>query len=59
MWRLGGFEILLILAVVLLIFGPSKLPSLGKGLAQFFKNFKGEIKDVEKETKDLEEHLKG
>jgi sec-independent protein translocase protein TatA len=34
----------LILAVALLVFGPSKLPELGKGLAQGIKNFKDAIK---------------
>ncbi len=50
--RLGPWEIAAILAVALLIFGPSKLPSLGKGLAEFFKNFKKGVKEVEKEADD-------
>jgi sec-independent protein translocase protein TatA len=37
-------HLLLILAVALLVFGPSKLPELGKGLAQGIKNFKDAIK---------------
>lgn len=51
--RLGPWEIAAILAVALLIFGPSKLPSLGKGLAEFFKNFKKGVKEVEKETEEV------
>jgi sec-independent protein translocase protein TatA len=38
--KLGLPEILLILAVALLIFGPSKLADLGKGLGEGIKNFK-------------------
>jgi len=37
-------HLLIILAVALLVFGPSKLPELGKGLAQGIKNFKDAIK---------------
>lgn len=46
--KLGLPEILLILAIALLIFGPSKLADLGKGLGEGIKNFKsavGENKD--------------
>ena len=53
MFRLGTWEIVAILAVVLLIFGPSKLPSLGRGVGEFFKNLKKGVKDVEKETDKL------
>jgi len=38
--NLGGFEILLILAVVLLLFGAKKLPELAKGLGQGIREFK-------------------
>ena len=38
--RLGFGEILLILAVALLIFGPSKLPQLGEALGKGIRNFK-------------------
>lgn len=50
--KLGLPEILLLLAIALLIFGPSKLADLGKGLGEGIKNFKsavGNEKD-EKET---------
>ncbi len=40
MFRLGPGEMVLILAVVLIIFGPKRLPELGKGIGQFIKNFK-------------------
>jgi len=45
--KLGLPEILLILAVALLIFGPSKLADLGKGLGEGIKNFKSSVKDEE------------
>jgi sec-independent protein translocase protein TatA len=40
MGRIGGTEILLILLIALLIFGPSKLADMGKGLGEGLKNFK-------------------
>jgi sec-independent protein translocase protein TatA len=43
--KLGLPEILLILAVALLIFGPSKLADLGKGLGEGIRNFKSAMKD--------------
>ncbi|HXT19193.1 MAG TPA: twin-arginine translocase TatA/TatE family subunit [Thermoanaerobaculia bacterium] len=37
---LGVPELLIILAIVLLIFGYSRLPQLGKGLGQSIRNFR-------------------
>jgi len=44
-------HILLIVAIALLLFGPSKLADLGKGLGEGIKNFKSAMKDCE-EDKD-------
>jgi sec-independent protein translocase protein TatA len=38
--RLGFGEILIVLVVALLIFGPTKLPQLGDALGKAIKNFK-------------------
>lgn len=40
MGGIGGGELVLILLVALLIFGPGKLADMGKGLGQGLKNFK-------------------
>ncbi|MFO1464391.1 MAG: twin-arginine translocase TatA/TatE family subunit [bacterium] len=56
--RLGPMEIALVVLVLLLVFGPSRLPGLGKGIAEFFKNFKKEIKEVEKDATEIKNHLK-
>jgi sec-independent protein translocase protein TatA len=37
-------HLLVILAVALLMFGPKKLPEMGKGLAEGIKGFKDAIK---------------
>ena len=50
---LGMWEILIILVVVLLIFGPRRLPEMAKGIGQsvreFRKGIKGMKEDIETE----------
>lgn len=41
-------HLLLIILVALFVFGPKKLPELGKGLAQGIRGFKDGIKLTEK-----------
>ncbi|HEY0136998.1 MAG TPA: twin-arginine translocase TatA/TatE family subunit, partial [Nannocystis sp.] len=36
---LGGLEIAIIILVILLIFGPSKLPQLGEGIGKMLRGF--------------------
>ena len=43
---LGGWEIVLILAVVLILFGARKLPELAKGLGQGIREFKKATREV-------------
>ena len=45
----GGWEIVLILAVVLILFGAKKLPELAKGLGQGIKEFKKATSEVQNE----------
>lgn len=53
------FHILLIVAIALLLFGPSKFASLGKGLGEGIRNFKSAMKqDDEAEKKEKEEQQK-
>jgi len=51
----GGFELILILAVVLLLFGGKKIPQLAKGLGEGIKNFKKSVKDDEPEVASTQE----
>ena len=44
-------ELLIILVIALIFFGPSKLGDLGKGLGDAIKNFKGAMKDGEQGTR--------
>jgi sec-independent protein translocase protein TatA len=55
-FRLGPWEIVLIVVIVIIIFGPKRLPELGKGIGQFFKNFKKSISpDDDNSKKDSED----
>ena len=40
LFNLGGGEIILILAIILILFGAKKLPELARGLGQGIKEFK-------------------
>lgn len=55
-FNLGGGEIVLILAVVLLLFGAKKLPELAKGLGQGIREFKKASNEVTDEiTRSMDE----
>ena len=50
--RLGGWEILIIVLLVVILFGHSKIPGMMKNLADGINTFKKEIKNKsEKSTK--------
>ena len=42
----GATELLIILGIVILIFGGSRLPQLGKGLGAGIRNFRNSMKSV-------------
>ncbi len=43
--RLGTTELLIIMGIAILIFGPKKLPQLGKAMGQTIGNFKEAVKE--------------
>ena len=47
--NLGGWHLLIILAVVILIFGASKLPALAKSIGQSARIFKGEVRAMKED----------
>ena len=49
---LGTVEIIIIVAVILLVFGPSKLPALGEGIGKMLRGFKKEMKAMDKDKED-------
>ena len=52
LFNLGGGEIILILAIVLILFGARKLPELAKGLGQGIKEFKKATREVTDEVQN-------
>ena len=50
--RIGMGELLLILAVVLIIFGPAKLPALAKSMGQAVSEFRKGAKEISKELEE-------
>ena len=61
MFGLGMWELLIILAIVLVIFGASKLPEIGSGLGKGIANFRQATKeakeiDVTPETEKKQEN---
>ena len=51
-WGLGGMEVVLILAVVLILFGAKKIPELAKGLGSGIKEFKKATREVTDEIQN-------
>jgi sec-independent protein translocase protein TatA len=53
--NIGGTELLVVLFVVFIFFGPKKLPeigkSLGKGIGEFKRAMRGIQEDIEKAAK--------
>lgn len=49
---LGMWELLVILVIVIVIFGASRLPQLGKGLGEGIRNFKDSLKSGQDENAD-------
>ncbi len=47
MFGIGTTELIIILAIILIIFGVGKLPSIGTGFGQAIKNFKKTVSDSE------------
>ena len=49
MFGLGVPELMVILVIALVIFGPSKLPQIGSGLGKAIRDFKKGVTDSEDE----------
>ena len=50
--RIGVPELLLILALALIIFGPGKLPDIGKSFGRGIREFKEATNDLRKNVTD-------
>jgi sec-independent protein translocase protein TatA len=58
MGELSIWHWLLVLAIALLLFGPSKFASLGKGLGEGIRNFKSAVKEGEGKKEEKPEEKK-
>jgi|WetSurMetagenome_2_1015567.scaffolds.fasta_scaffold591293_2 sec-independent protein translocase protein TatA len=60
--NIGGSEILVIMFVVFIFFGPKKLPELGKNIGKGIREFRNAMssvqKDLENSTKDITNDIK-
>ena len=58
--NIGGSELLVVLIVVFIFFGPKKMPelgkNLGKGIREFKKAMRGVQQDIENVTKIDDDH---
>ena len=45
----GVWEVILILAILLLVFGAKRLPEIGAALGKGIREFKGSVKEIENE----------
>lgn len=54
----GGWEVVIIALIILLLFGGKKIPELMRGVGKGIKSFKEGIKDVEKEIEDVDSEIK-
>lgn len=50
--RIGATELILILGIALVIFGPAKLPEIGKAFGKSIREFKDNVNKVSEEPAD-------
>ncbi len=48
-WAPGGWELIIILVIVLILFGANRLPQLAKGMGESIRNFKVGMAESEAE----------
>ena len=61
--NIGPLELIIVLVIVLVIFGPKRLPGLGRSLGSGMREFKdsvtGKTKEEEREQLEAEAHAHG
>lgn len=50
--QLGGWEVLIILFLILILFGAKKIPELARGFGRGIREFKDATKDIKHEIED-------
>jgi sec-independent protein translocase protein TatA len=59
MWTPGPLEIIIVLVIVLVIFGPKRLPDLGRSLGRGMREFKDSVTGKDKEHEEIESKTVG
>lgn len=54
MFGLGGTELLIVFVVILLVFGPSQIPKMARGLGQAMREFRKAQREIGDELKSEE-----
>lgn len=54
MFGLGGTELLMVFVVILLVFGPSQIPKMARGLGQAMREFRKAQREIGDELKSEE-----
>jgi sec-independent protein translocase protein TatA len=52
--NIGPLEIIILLVIVLVIFGPKRLPELGRGIGKGMREFKDSVTGKDDDQKELE-----
>lgn len=55
--NIGMPELIIIVFIILLLFGPKKIPELMKGIGKGVSSFKKGMSDIEDELKDIENDI--
>lgn len=58
MFGLGMQELIIILVIVVVLFGATRLPQVGEGVGKMITNFRKSMKSAEKEGEDEEAEKK-
>ena len=53
--NIGPLEIAIVLVIVLIIFGPKRLPELGRSMGRGIKEFRGSISGEHKDPDDVDD----
>jgi sec-independent protein translocase protein TatA len=57
MWTPGPLEIIIVLVIVLVVFGPKRLPDLGRSLGRGMREFKDSVTGKDKEELPEVQHV--
>ena len=57
MWTPGPLEIIVILVIVLIVFGPKRLPDLGRSLGRGMREFKDSVTGKDKDELPEASHV--